>query len=139
MAGLKLGQPVFHGPIGEQEHDQHQNQADDDAGIQIGRLLVGKTQPFRFNHKTAVEGDPQGGDDAQAEQVLQQVEGRSKGFPQKLPVGKAMIKTDPKGLHAADGDDQETPKDEEVSPAGRFSDYPPLPQDKGGHALETPA
>ena len=50
-----------------------------------------------------------------------------------------MTETDPKNLQAADGDDNKPPKDEEVSPAGRFSDYPLLSQDKGAQALEAPA
>ena len=95
VAGLNLGQPVFHGPSPEQEHDQHQNHADDDAGIQVGRLLIAKTQPFGFNHKAAVEGDAQGDDDAGAQQVLQQVKDRGKRLAQKLPVGKTMMRNRP--------------------------------------------
>ncbi len=50
-----------------------------------------------------------------------------------------MIKPDSKGLEAADGDDDEAPKDEEMAPTGRLPDYPLLPQDKGDHAPEAPA
>ncbi len=61
------------------------------------------------------------------------------GFTQDLPVGKAVIKPDSKGLQAADGDDDEAPKDEEMAPTGRLPDYPPLAQDKGDHAPEATA
>ena len=104
-----------------------------------GRLLVAKPQPFRLDHKAAVEGVVQGDEHAGAQQVLQQIKDRGERLAQDLPVGKAVIETDSKGLEAADADDDEAPKDEEMAPTGRLPDHPLLPQDKGDHAPEAPA
>ena len=103
------------------------------------RLLVAKPQPFRLVHKAPVEGVVQGDDHPGAQQVLQQIKDCGERFAQNLPIGKAVIKPDSKGLEAADGDNDEAPKDEEMAPTGRLPDYSLLAQDKGDHAPEAPA
>jgi hypothetical protein len=71
---LPLGQKIFHCPRPKKQKDQHKNEANDNAGVLVGCLLILVSETFGFNHKASIERNAQGNDNGSAKQVLNQIE-----------------------------------------------------------------